>query len=144
MVRSVSGGKKTTYQYDPFGRRISKETDDPTRLLDESGKIVWAAQYDAWGKVKKLPIDEVEPEVARKTEINEEYTPMNYSQFCLLSSVFCLLYSIFFILSSNFCLHPRIISSRQLVPKNDIIKSSPVNHSSNIQKLSAINPVSRL
>ncbi|HEY8463771.1 MAG TPA: RHS domain-containing protein [Bacillota bacterium] len=27
----------------------------PTRLLDETGKVLWVALYDAWGKVKKLP-----------------------------------------------------------------------------------------
>ena len=31
----------------------------PSRLLDESGKVVWVARYEAWGKVKKLLVNEV-------------------------------------------------------------------------------------
>ena len=109
LIESVTNGKRTLYQSDPLGRRISKETDGivtrfywdgdallgdvteeqqrewvyypgsfeplamvqrdisgkdipqaeriyyyandpngyPTRLLDETGKVVWAARYDA-------------------------------------------------------------------------------------------------
>jgi len=32
----------------------------PSRLLDESGKVVWAARYDAWGGVRKLVSGEVD------------------------------------------------------------------------------------
>jgi RHS repeat-associated protein len=133
LVESVSGGKKTVYQYDPLGRRISKETDGvttrfywdgdallgdvtgddtrewvyypgsfeplvmirneefylyhndpngcPTRLLDESGKVVWAARYDALGKVKKLLVDEVEQPLRLQGQYFDRETGLYYNRF---------------------------------------------------------------
>ena len=142
MVESVSDGKKTSYQYDPLGRRISKETDGvvtrfywdgdallgdvtgddirewvyypgsfeplamveqasldkdkaqperiyyyandpngcPTRLLDESGKVVWAARYEAWGKVKKLSVNEVDQPLRLQGQYFDAETGLHYNR----------------------------------------------------------------
>jgi RHS repeat-associated protein len=143
LVESVSDGKKTLYQYDPLGRRISKETDGvvtrfywdgdallgdvtgddtrewvyypgsfeplamlvtdttckdneaperiyyyandpngcPTRLLDETGKVVWAALYDAWGKVKKLSVNEVDQPLRLQGQYFDAETGLYYNRF---------------------------------------------------------------
>ena len=133
MVESICGESKTTYAYDPLGRRISKETDGvvtrfywdgdallgdvtdddtrewvyypgsfeplvmvrnekfylyhnepngcPSRLLDESGKVVWAARYDAWGKVKKLLVDEVDQPLRLQGQYFDRETGLYYNRF---------------------------------------------------------------
>jgi len=127
LSESTSNGQTTHYQYDPLGRRVSKEMAGiaslffwdgdallgdllasenelevlptsrlrewvyypetfeplvmiqnygevsgeiylyhndingcPTRLLDKTGKVVWAAQYCAWGGIEKLLVDQVD------------------------------------------------------------------------------------
>jgi RHS repeat-associated protein len=133
LVESICGGSKTTYAYDPLGRRVSKETDGvvtwfywdgdallgdvtgndirewiyypgsfeplvmirneefylyhndpngcPSRLLDESGKVVWAARYDAWGKVKRLGVDEVEQPLRLQGQYFDGETGLHYNRF---------------------------------------------------------------
>ncbi|MGD8399854.1 MAG: RHS domain-containing protein, partial [Bacillota bacterium] len=49
----------------------------PERLLDEDGKIVWAARYDAFGKVKKLPVDEVEQPIRLQGQYFDEETGLH-------------------------------------------------------------------
>jgi RHS repeat-associated protein len=53
----------------------------PTRLLDESGKVVWAARYDAWGKVKKLLVDEVEQPLRLQGQYFDRETGLYYNRF---------------------------------------------------------------
>ena len=143
MVESICGESKTTYAYDPLGRRISKETDGvvtrfywdgdallgdvtgddirewvyypgnfeplamlvtdttckdneaseriyyyandpngcPTRLLDEAGKVVWVARYEAWGKVKKLLVNEVEQPLRLQGQYFDRETGLYYNRF---------------------------------------------------------------
>jgi RHS repeat-associated protein len=53
----------------------------PSRLLDESGKIVWAARYDAWGKVKKLLVDEVDQPLRLQGQYFDRETGLYYNRF---------------------------------------------------------------
>jgi RHS repeat-associated protein len=53
----------------------------PSRLLDESGKVVWAARYDAWGKVKKLFVDEVEQPLRLQGQYFDGETGLHYNRF---------------------------------------------------------------
>jgi RHS repeat-associated protein len=53
----------------------------PTRLLDENGKVVWAALYDAWGKVKKLPVDEVDQPLRLQGQYFDGETGLCYNRF---------------------------------------------------------------
>ena len=53
----------------------------PSRLLDESGKVVWAARYDAWGKVKKLLVDEVEQPLRLQGQYFDRETGLYYNRF---------------------------------------------------------------
>ena len=53
----------------------------PTRLLDESGKIVWAARYDAWGKVKKLTVDDVDQPLRLQGQYFDGETGLYYNRF---------------------------------------------------------------
>jgi len=52
----------------------------PTRLLDETGKVVWAALYDAWGKVKKLPVDLVEQPIRLQGQYFDAETGLYYNR----------------------------------------------------------------
>jgi len=53
----------------------------PTRLLDETGKVVWAALYDAWGKVKKLPANEVDQPLRLQGQYFDAETGLHYNRF---------------------------------------------------------------
>jgi len=53
----------------------------PTRLLDETGKVVWAALYDAWGKVKKLPANEVDQPLRLQGQYYDAETGLCYNRF---------------------------------------------------------------
>jgi RHS repeat-associated protein len=53
----------------------------PTRLLDESGKVVWAARYEAWSKVKKLLVDEVEQPLRLQGQYFDSETGLHYNRF---------------------------------------------------------------
>ena len=53
----------------------------PSRLLDESGKVVWAARYDAWGKVKRLVVNEVEQPLRLQGLYFDEETGLHYNRF---------------------------------------------------------------
>ena len=53
----------------------------PTRLLDETGKVVWAALYDAWGKVKKLPANEVDQPLRLQGQYFDAETGLYYNRF---------------------------------------------------------------
>ncbi|NLW48572.1 MAG: hypothetical protein GXY86_14745 [Firmicutes bacterium] len=53
----------------------------PARLLDESGKVVWAARYDAWGKVKKLLVDEVDQPLRLQGQYFDRETGLHYNRF---------------------------------------------------------------
>jgi RHS repeat-associated protein len=53
----------------------------PTRLLDEDGKVVWAALYDAWGKVKRLPVNEVEQPLRLQGQYFDDETGLAYNRF---------------------------------------------------------------
>jgi RHS repeat-associated protein len=154
LIQSITVGQATVYAYDPFGRRIYKQTDattvrfvwDGDALLgelrfeakgegktsaagvdtgpepvctrvrewvyypgsfkplalveadglageneriyyycnlpnDENGKVVWAALYDAWGKVKKLPVDEVEQPIRLQGQFYDEETGLACNRF---------------------------------------------------------------
>ncbi len=53
----------------------------PTRLLDESGKVVWAARYEAWGKVKKLSVNEVDQPLRLQGQYFDAETGLHYNRF---------------------------------------------------------------
>ena len=62
----------------------------PTRLLDESGKVVWEALYDAWGKVKQptlktklknLPVNEVDQPLRLQGQYFDAETGLHYNRF---------------------------------------------------------------
>jgi RHS repeat-associated protein len=53
----------------------------PTRLLDESGKVVWAARYDAWGKIKKLIINDVDQPIRLQGQYFDRETGLYYNRF---------------------------------------------------------------
>ena len=53
----------------------------PSRLLDESGKVVWAARYDAWGKIKKLIINDVEQPLRLQGQYFDRETGLYYNRF---------------------------------------------------------------
>jgi RHS repeat-associated protein len=53
----------------------------PTLLLDESGNVVWAARYDAWGKVKKLLVDEVEHPLRLQGQYFDREMGLYYNRF---------------------------------------------------------------
>jgi RHS repeat-associated protein len=53
----------------------------PTRLIDDNCKVVWAAQYDAWGQVKKLPVNEVEQPLRLQGQYWDEETGLCYNRF---------------------------------------------------------------
>jgi RHS repeat-associated protein len=53
----------------------------PSRLLDESGKIVWAARYDAWGKIKKLIINDVDQPIRLQGQYFDRETGLYYNRF---------------------------------------------------------------
>ena len=53
----------------------------PSRLLDESGKVVWAARYDAWGKIKRLLVDEVEQPLRLQGQYFDSETGLHYNRF---------------------------------------------------------------
>jgi RHS repeat-associated protein len=53
----------------------------PTRLLDESGKIVWAARYDAWGRIKKLIINDVDQPLRLQGQYFDRETGLYYNRF---------------------------------------------------------------
>jgi RHS repeat-associated protein len=55
--------------------------DCPARLLDESGAVVWAALYDAWGKVKRLPVDQVEQPLRLQGQYFDVETELCYTRF---------------------------------------------------------------
>jgi RHS repeat-associated protein len=52
----------------------------PTRLLDENGKVVWAALYDAWGKVKRLPVELVEQPIRLQGQYYDVETGLAYNR----------------------------------------------------------------
>lgn len=154
LVESTADGLKTTYKYDPLGRRIVKETDGlstsffwdgnillgdikqepadktkpmsiilreyiyypysfeplamvktqdmkdssddvqeslyiyhndingcPVRLMDTEGKVVWAAGYDAIGKVEALHADEVDNPLRLQGQYFDKETGLNYNRF---------------------------------------------------------------
>jgi RHS repeat-associated protein len=49
--------------------------------LDESGKVVWAARYDAWGKVKKFVVNEVEQPLRLQGQYFDRETGLYYNRF---------------------------------------------------------------
>jgi RHS repeat-associated protein len=53
----------------------------PTRLIDDNCKVVWAAQYDAWGQVKKLPVNEVGQPLRLQGQYWDEETGLAYNRF---------------------------------------------------------------
>jgi RHS repeat-associated protein len=53
----------------------------PDRLLDEDGKVVWTARYDAFGKVTKLPTDEVEQPLRLQGQYFDTETGLAYTRF---------------------------------------------------------------
>jgi RHS repeat-associated protein len=53
----------------------------PSYLLDESGKVVWAARYDAWGKVKRLLVDEVDQPLRLQGQYFDRETGLHYNRF---------------------------------------------------------------
>jgi len=53
----------------------------PTRLLDESGKVVWAARYEAWGKVKKLIVNDVDQPLRLQGQYFDRETGLHYNRF---------------------------------------------------------------
>ena len=53
----------------------------PSRLLDESGKVVWTALYDAWGKVKKLIVNDVEQPLRLQGQYFDRETGLYYNRF---------------------------------------------------------------
>ena len=53
----------------------------PTGLMDESGKVVWAVRYDAWWKVKRLPVDEVEQPLRLQGQYFNVETGLHYNRF---------------------------------------------------------------
>ena len=148
LSESCTNGKTTIYQYDPLGRRISKETEGvvtrffwdgdallgdaltgedkdngpvplrlrewvyypetfeplamlqnngastselylyhndpngcPTRLLDTAGDVVWAAQYNAWGKVERLLVNYIENPLRLQGQYCDEELGTVYNRF---------------------------------------------------------------
>ncbi len=146
LIESASDGRKTTYRYDPLGRRISKETGGittlfywdgnallgdvrlehqtcseqrewiyypysfeplamlqgqelylyhndpngcPTRLLDTGGKVVWAAKYNALGKVEKLPANQVDNPLRMQGQYFDGETGLYYNRYRYFDPAIC-------------------------------------------------------
>lgn len=53
----------------------------PTRLLDPSGKVVWAAQYSAWGGVERLLVDLVDNPLRLQGQYEDWETGLHYNRF---------------------------------------------------------------
>ncbi|NLW48188.1 MAG: hypothetical protein GXY86_12755, partial [Firmicutes bacterium] len=53
----------------------------PSRLLDESGKVVWAARYDAWGEVKKLVANDIDQPLRLQGQYFDRETGLYYNRF---------------------------------------------------------------
>jgi RHS repeat-associated protein len=49
--------------------------------LDESGKVVWAARYDAWGRIKKLIINDVDQPIRLQGQYFDRETGLYYNRF---------------------------------------------------------------
>ncbi len=52
----------------------------PTRLLDPSGEVVWAAQYSAWGKVERLHVNRVDNPIRLQGQYEDEETGLCYNR----------------------------------------------------------------
>jgi RHS repeat-associated protein len=68
-----SANKIYLYHNDPNGC--------PTRLLDVSGDVVWAAQYSGWGEVEKLLVDRVDNPIRLQGQYEDEETGMHYNRY---------------------------------------------------------------
>lgn len=53
----------------------------PTRLLTAKGSVVWAARYDAWGKVETLAINEVDQPLRLQGQYFDGETGLHYNRF---------------------------------------------------------------
>ena len=69
----LQGEELYLYHNDPNGM--------PTRLLDSLGKVVWVARYDAWGKVDKLVVDEVDQPLRLQGQYFDGETGLHYNRF---------------------------------------------------------------
>jgi len=69
----------------PQAERIYYYANDPngcpTRLLDETGKVVWAARYDAWGGIRKLVANEVDQPLRLQGQYFDAETGLCYNRF---------------------------------------------------------------
>ncbi len=59
------------YQNDPNGC--------PTRLLDATGSVVWAARYDAWGGLERLLVDRVDNPIRLQGQYYDYETEFYYN-----------------------------------------------------------------
>lgn len=71
-VSSVERFDIYLYQNDPNGC--------PTRMLDVSGEVVWAAQYSAWGGVERLHVDRVDNPIRLQGQYRDAETGMYYNR----------------------------------------------------------------
>ncbi|NLD47267.1 MAG: RHS repeat protein, partial [Clostridiaceae bacterium] len=53
----------------------------PTRLMEPEGKVVWAARYDALGKLESMPVNEVDNPLRLQGQYFDKETGLNYNRF---------------------------------------------------------------
>src|SRR5437588_5913699 len=53
----------------------------PTRLLDATGRVVWAAQYSAWGKVERLYVNTVNNPIRLQAQYEDDETHLHYNRY---------------------------------------------------------------
>ena len=53
----------------------------PTRLVDKIGKVVWAAQYLAWGKAERLHVNRVDNPIRMQGQYEDSETGLHYNRY---------------------------------------------------------------
>jgi RHS repeat-associated protein len=74
-----TGGANLTQAVEEIYYYINDPNACPIRLINESGRVVWAAQYDAWGKVKQYPVKEVDQPLRMQGQYYDQETGLHYN-----------------------------------------------------------------
>lgn len=76
-VREVAAGEAAIrhlyYHNDPNGC--------PSRLVDEEGRIAWAARYAAWGAVEEMPVARVDNPLRLQGQYEDSETGLHYNRY---------------------------------------------------------------
>ncbi len=77
----VHGADLYLYHNDPNGC--------PTRLLDTDGNVVWAAKYDALGKVECIVVDRVDNPIRMQGQYFDSETELYYNRYRYFDPIIC-------------------------------------------------------